>query len=554
MPLRKLSFDLSRQTVTPTRSKCLAAGSRWLSPAYTPILTGRMSRREGGLSDKHAAPETPPVTEADVRALLDECIKALVEIGWRVGAPLQAGHDDEVVIPFEPLEERLKKTEYKGSHSINQAILDIPLIRLSEGVVIEDIIKECMEVVRLASSKLPDDHPDKETWDWNTQRSQIEASVYGAFNLKIKESPRIVDALPTPLLKKWREIEGLGGTPVLKKRRYWGVEDSGPADPLPEMKALPIAPQPRARHKPANVLVPFMAIDAATLPRRAWLYGQHYLRGVVTVTAGMGGRGKSSNSLVEAIAMVTARPLLGEAPAERCRVWYHCGDDNMEELLRRVVAICQHYNIDMRELEGWLFLTTPREFELRVAEGYMDVKTDEATINRVHEQIEANEIDVAILDPLVKLHGVDESGTGMDRVLGIFQAVADEHGCSIEIVHHTRKNGVGHSDAMQGEDDMRGSSAIHGAVRSQRIVNVMPASDAAKLQIPESERRKYIRISTEKPNYAPSGMGSWYKLTSVMIPNGDNVGVVEPWSHPDEGGGPTPEMIAARQKAESVFW
>ena len=98
--------------------------------------------------------------------------------------------DDEVVIPFEPLEERLKKTEYKGSHSINQAILDIPLIRLSEGVVIEDIIKECMEVVRLAWSKLPDDHPDKETWDWNAQRSQIEASVYGAFNLKIKEKPR----------------------------------------------------------------------------------------------------------------------------------------------------------------------------------------------------------------------------------------------------------------------------------------------------------------------------------------------------------------------------
>jgi hypothetical protein len=153
----------------------------------------------------------------------------------------------------------------------------------------------------------------------------------------------------------------------------------------------------------------------------------------------------------------------------------------------------------------------------------------------------------------VKLHGVNESGTGMDRVLGIFQAVADEHGCSIEIVHHTRKNGVGHSDAMQGEDDMRGSSAIHGAVRSQRIVNVMPAADAAKLQIRESERRRYIRISTEKPNYAPSGMSSWYKLTSVTIANGDNVGVVEPWSHPDEGGGPTPEMVAVSQKAEGLF-
>jgi RecA-family ATPase len=267
----------------------------------------------------------------------------------------------------------------------------------------------------------------------------------------------------------------------------------------------------------------------------------------------MGGRGKSSNSLVEAISMATARPLLGETPTERCRVWYHCGDDNMEELLRRVAAICQHYNIDMAELEGWLFLTTPREFELRVAEGFMDVKTDEGSINRIHDQIEVNEIDVSILDPLVKLHSVNESGTGMDRVLGVFQAIADEHGCSIEIVHHTRKNGAGHSDTMQGEDDMRGSSSIHGAVRSQRLVNVMPIAEAAKLQIPESERRRYIRISTEKPNYAPSGKGAWYKLASATIANGDNVGVVEPWQHPGETGITTPEMEAADRKAESVF-
>ena len=102
--------------------------------------------------------------------------------------------------------------------------------------------------------------------------------------------------------------------------------------------------------------------------------------------------------------MATGRAFLGETPGERCRVWYHCGDDNMEELHRRVAAICQRYNLDMAELEGWLFLTTPREFELRVAEGYMDVKTDDAIINRIYDQIEASSIGVAILDPLVKLH------------------------------------------------------------------------------------------------------------------------------------------------------
>ena len=518
--------------------------------------TGKPYRWRDGLSPVSTPlDELPLVDETEMRAFVDACVSALVERGWRVAGG--ADRPQPEVVPFIPLGERLEKTEYQGDYGINDGILAMTANLIASGVSVKNVEEKTLQWVRGVWAKIPDDHPDKAGWDWNAQRSQIADACYGFIKRECGNQPRVVDSLPEPMLKKWRDIEARGGSPLIRKRKYWGVEDSGPVEPLPEMEAPPTAPEPvvasRARHKPANILIPFKALDATALPRRAWLYGQHYLRGVVTVTAGMGGRGKSSNSLVETIAMATARPLLGEVPAERCRVWYHCGDDNMEELLRRVVAICQHYKIDMKELEGWLFLTTPREFELGVAEGYMDVKTDEATINRIHEQVEANEIDVAILDPLVKLHGVNESGTGMDRVLGIFQAVADEHGCSIEIVHHTRKNGVGHSDAMQGEDDMRGSSAIHGAVRSQRMVNVMPVADAARLQIPESERRRYIRISTEKPNYAPSGMSSWYKLTSVTIANGDNVGIVELWSHPDEGGGPTPEMIAAGQKAERLF-
>jgi len=150
-----------------------------------------------------------------------------------------------------------------------------------------------------------------------------------------------------------------------------------------------------------------------------------------------------------------------------------CGDDNMEELHRRVAAICQRYNLDMAELESWLFLTTPREFELRVAEGYTDVRTDDATINRIHDQIEANAIDVAILDPLVKLHSVREADVGMDRVIGVFQAVADEQGCSVEIVHHTRKGAAGNGDAMQDVDSGvfargRRARAVSGVILGSR--------------------------------------------------------------------------------------
>src|SRR5262245_12734257 len=111
----------------------------------------------------------------------------------------------------------------------------------------------------------------------------------------------------------------------------------------------------------------------------------------------------------------------------------------------------------------------------------------------------------------------------------------------------------GQGDTMQGGDDMRGSSSIQGAVRSQRMVNVMPTAEAARLQIPEADRRRYIRITNEKTNYAPPGHGGWFKLASVELPNGDSVGVVEPWRHPDEGGEITPEMAAMQAKAEEVF-
>jgi len=74
-----------------------------------------------------------------------------------------------------------------------------------------------------------------------------------------------------------------------------------------------------------------------------------------------GGTGKSSLVMVEAVSMATGRALLGEAPPDRMRVWYHNGEDNYTELQRRVAGICQYYEVPMTELEGWFFMTSGTE-------------------------------------------------------------------------------------------------------------------------------------------------------------------------------------------------
>ena len=129
----------------------------------------------------------------------------------------------------------------------------------------------------------------------------------------------------------------------------------------------------RPREQPSNdnkikfTPTPFTWRDPATFPRRQFVYGRHYARQYLGVTAAQTKVGKSSLDLVEAVAMASGRNLLGVEPVRPMRVWYWNGEDPQEELERRVLAICLHYGIDHREVEKSLFLDSGRDTEIIVA-------------------------------------------------------------------------------------------------------------------------------------------------------------------------------------------
>jgi hypothetical protein len=64
-----------------------------------------------------------------------------------------------------------------------------------------------------------------------------------------------------------------------------------------------------------------------------------------------------------------------------------------------------------------------------------------------------------LLDPLVRLHGVDENNAGeVAQLLAYFRSLQRELDLSVMLVHHTRKNAAGGAAAGQG---LRGSSDLH---------------------------------------------------------------------------------------------
>jgi AAA domain len=243
----------------------------------------------------------------------------------------------------------------------------------------------------------------------------------------------IPDWLPGEFHARWIEALEQGRRPDIGYNasgfyvRSYGAKNGADTEPAGKDRKTNTGSQGTGTDSPPEtrrrvlILRPFVPVDVATLPPRSWLYGRHYQRRTVSLTAGPGGMGKSSNDMVEAIAMATCRNLLGEQPEERLRIWYHNGEDPRDGIDRRLVAICQHYKIPQEELQGYLWTTSGTEFPLRVAKGYAELKIDTVLVHEISAAIDGNQIDVAIFDPLVTLHSVSEVDTvKMDTVIRTF--------------------------------------------------------------------------------------------------------------------------------------
>src|SRR5262245_54196548 len=94
--------------------------------------------------------------------------------------------------------------------------------------------------------------------------------------------------------------------------------------------------------------------DPATIPRRQFLFGRHYARKTIGATIGSGGRAKTTLGLLEFVGMACGRNLLTGEKIEPLRPWYLNGEEDQDELDRRVAAICQRYGITEADCGGRL--------------------------------------------------------------------------------------------------------------------------------------------------------------------------------------------------------
>jgi RecA-family ATPase len=290
--------------------------------------------------------------------------------------------------------------------------------------------------------------------------------------------------------------------------------------------------------------------DEASIEPRRWIYAHHYLRSFVSVLASAGGIGKTSLQIVEALAIVTGRPLLGEEVKERTNVWIVNLEDPLSEIQRRVLAAMRHYGIKPAEVEGRLFVNAGRDFSLKFGiQTREGVLPNTKLVEYLCKKIPEKQIGCVFIDPFVGAHNINENDNmAVNAIVAEIRRVADETKCAIGLVHHIRK-GNGEDASI---DSVRGAGSLIGAARAARVVNRMSADDAAKLGIDENEARSIMRVDDGKANLAPPAAAAVYrKMEGVKIDNGEWIGVCVPYTLPDAFDGVSAKDAKAAQRIVS---
>jgi RecA-family ATPase len=179
-----------------------------------------------------------------------------------------------------------------------------------------------------------------------------------------------------------------------------------------------------------------------------WLVEELWCAHAVGVIGGAPKCAKTWLGLDMALSVATGTPCLGRyAVPEPGPVLVYLAEDALRVVRERIEGMARHRALDLDEVEIHV-ITAPL---LR-----LDHDRDRT---RLWETVRRLRPRLLVLDPLVRLHGIDENHAGdVAELLAYIRSLQRELGLSVLLVHHTRKNAADGVAAGQG---LRGSGDIH---------------------------------------------------------------------------------------------
>ncbi len=199
---------------------------------------------------------------------------------------------------------------------------------------------------------------------------------------------------------------------------------------------------------------------------QAWLIDSLWGKAAVGIIGGAPKCCKSWLGLDMAVSVASATPCIGKFQVQvPGSVLIFLAEDACAAVRDRIEAICTHRGLDINLLD--LFVITEQTIRLDHPKDQQRLKE---TLNRLRPKL-------LILDPLVRLHSLDEnSAAEISKLLGFLRQLQRTYDTAIALVHHaSKKHRAQPGQALRGSSDLHafGDSNAYLARKDDRIVLTM---------------------------------------------------------------------------------
>lgn len=197
---------------------------------------------------------------------------------------------------------------------------------------------------------------------------------------------------------------------------------------------------------------PLPVVRVAEIPRddqpRRWMVDQLWGDSSVGLIGGAPKCSKTWLGLDLALSVATGTACLGKYAVPRSGpALIYLAEDALGVVRERVAGMARHRGLELTEVEIHVITATTLRLDR------------EPHRQRLFQTAKRFRPRLLLLDPLVRLHGIDENHAGeVAGLLAYFRSLQRELDLSVILVHHTRKNAAGGVAAGQG---LRGSSDLH---------------------------------------------------------------------------------------------
>jgi hypothetical protein len=179
-----------------------------------------------------------------------------------------------------------------------------------------------------------------------------------------------------------------------------------------------------------------------------WLIEQLWGDSSVGLIGGAPKCSKTWLGLDMALSVATGTACLGKYAVPRAGpVLVYLAEDALPVVRQRVAGMARHRGLDLAAVDIHVITAAALRLDRDPHRGRLL-----ETAKRLRPRL-------LLLDPLVRLHGIDENHAGeVAGLLAYFRSLQRQLDLSVVLVHHTRKNAAGGVAAGQG---LRGSSDLH---------------------------------------------------------------------------------------------